>query len=195
MSRTPKPFVLCLAFAFTSAVALSITACSSGDVAVGSTGGALVRRDGGAPTGDGATCSWDDTISSDGTFTPTPNGPYALGDTFPAPDGCNVCQCTAYGISCTEKGCPPADSGGVTCKYHGHEWTPGAKIPLLDGCNTTTCQSDGSLTQTEIACLYVCPPETVIDCEPIVPEERLVKCYGPYHTWIRDNCPGVGFAL
>ena len=92
MSRTSTPFALGLAFA--SAIALSITACSSGDVAVGSTGGALIRRDGGAPTGDGATCSWDDTFSSDGTFTPAPNGPYALGDTFPAPDGCNVCECT-----------------------------------------------------------------------------------------------------
>ena len=33
---------------------------------------------------------------------------YALGESFPAGDGCNACTCTADGASCTERACPDA---------------------------------------------------------------------------------------
>lgn len=36
--------------------------------------------------------------------------PYAIGDVFPAGDGCNSCTCTASGASCTALGCV---DGGV----------------------------------------------------------------------------------
>jgi hypothetical protein len=29
---------------------------------------------------------------------------------------------------------------------------------------------------------------------PVVSDENLAKCYGPYHDWIAKNC-GVTFAL
>ena len=36
---------------------------------------------------------------------------YAIGDTFPAGDGCNSCSCTSEGVACTAIGCPV--DGGV----------------------------------------------------------------------------------
>jgi len=36
---------------------------------------------------------------------------YSDGETFPAGDGCNTCTCTAPGIACTERACPPPDAG------------------------------------------------------------------------------------
>lgn len=103
----------------TSLVAASVVlgACSSGDVAVGSTAQALQKTKKGAPTGNGTTCSWDDAVSIDaasGTTSTAPaaNGPYAIGDTFKSQDDCNDCSCTAQGIACTERACAPAPGGG-----------------------------------------------------------------------------------
>ena len=38
---------------------------------------------------------------------------YKIGETFPAPDGCNTCTCLAEGAACTEIACPPPPDGGV----------------------------------------------------------------------------------
>ncbi len=187
-------------------IAMILPACSSGDVAVGASNSELrKKRDGGA-TGDGKTCSWDETVSSPvhtTTFV-TGNGPYNVGDTFDSPDGCNSCGCTVSGIVCTEKACAPgaSDAGpapdgiapGATCKYAGRDFSPGP-MPSLDNCNNFTCQSDGTIIQTEKACVYACPTEKVIDCMPMVPNERLALCYGVYSQWIGANCPDVVFAL
>lgn len=58
----------------------------------------LVVGCGGAATVDENTCTYDDLT-------------YALGDTFPATDGCNTCTCEDDGaVYCTEIGCL-GDSG------------------------------------------------------------------------------------
>jgi hypothetical protein len=93
-------------------VALPIVACSSGEVPVGTSDQRLLGRSDGGKTGNGQTCSWDDAVSYDAatgkqTVHPSGNGGYNVGDTFPSPDGCNSCSCTADGIACTTKACAP----------------------------------------------------------------------------------------
>ena len=101
------------------AASVVLAACSSGDVAVGSTAQALQKKKDGTPTGNGTTCSWDDTVSSGPstgattTTTASPAGPYALGETFKSSDGCNDCNCTAQGIACTLRACAPAPGDGA----------------------------------------------------------------------------------
>ena len=106
MSRIASCFIL----AATAAAVLSVTACDDGEIAVGRSEQQLKKRKDGTPTGDGRTCSWDDSVSYDAatgkeTRTPAPNGPYSVGDEFKSPDGCNDCSCTADGITCTERAC------------------------------------------------------------------------------------------
>lgn len=187
-----------LVIAAVSAAALApLVACSSGDVPVGSANQELKKKKDGGPTGDGKTCSWDDSVGYDvdsGTTTvvPAPNGPYKVGDTFPSLDGCNQCSCTENGIVCTERACAPAPDAG-TCTYEGHTWKVGDAVPSLDNCNHCGCFADG-IACTAMACSYTCPAEKTIDCMPMVPEERLAECFGPYHDWIAKNC-GVTFGL
>jgi hypothetical protein len=112
MIRSHTLFSLSL-LTFTAAGALAVSACSSGDVAVGSTEQALQTNKNGTPTGNGQTCSWDDAVSHDATTgetttAPAPNGPYKIGDTFKSSDGCNDCSCSAEGILCTLRACAPA---------------------------------------------------------------------------------------
>lgn len=112
MSRTASASVFF--FIIAGATALTVSACSSGDIAVGSSQQtqALKKKKDGAPTGNGSTCSWDDTVSSDGTSTtPSANGAYKVGDTFKSLDACNNCTCTAQGISCTLLDCGPPAGG------------------------------------------------------------------------------------
>src|SRR4051794_38727259 len=94
----------------TSAVVLSIAACSNGVVPVGSSEQALQARKDGHPTGDRNSCSWEGTTAYDvatgnTSSAPAPAGPYDLGDTFKSPDGCNDCNCSADGIMCTVRAC------------------------------------------------------------------------------------------
>ncbi len=184
--------------------ALAASACSSGKVAVGSNGSnsnALKTKDGG-PSGDGTTCSWagiDSPVSHDAatgkpTTTPTQHD---VGDNFPAPDGCNSCTCMPQGIACTQKYCgpPPSQDGGAAavCEYEDHTWHVGDAIPSLDNCNTFTCTESG-LAHTKMACVYTCPTQTEIDCQPIVAEQDLAVCFGEYRTWIVANCPNVNYS-
>ncbi|CAN5908929.1 hypothetical protein BH11MYX4_BH11MYX4_59720 [soil metagenome] len=94
MNRTAYVF-----FVIAGAAALTVSACSSGDIAVGSSTQALQKKKDGTPTGNGSTCSWD---------TPTSSDAKNVGDNFKAPDGCNDCTCTAQGIACTLRDCAPA---------------------------------------------------------------------------------------
>ena len=115
MSRMASSFVL---VASTVAV-LSVAACSAGEIAVGRTDQQLQTRKDGKPTGNGQTCSWDDTVAYEvatgkETTTPAPNGPYNVGDTFPSLDGCNDCSCANEGIMCTRRACA-GDPGGPAC--------------------------------------------------------------------------------
>ncbi len=128
---------------------LSVTACSSGDVAVGANGQALKRTPGGGATGNGRTCSWDDPAGDGGTPAATANAPYKIGDTFKSPDGCNDCSCAAEGIYCTERACAP----GGTCAFDGKTYAAGDRFKSTDGCNTCSCGSDGTVACTEMACV------------------------------------------
>lgn len=179
--------------------AIFLVACTSEDVKVGSSDQKLQKLADGGSTGNGQTCSWDDAVSYDTetgetTYHPSPNGPYQVGDEFPSLDGCNRCTCTEQGIACTEMACNPPGNGGASCEYHGHTWASGTKVPSLDNCNSCFCEN-GDIACTAMGCEYKCPTETFIDCEPIVPEERLALCYGSYHDWIAQNCPGITFGL
>jgi hypothetical protein len=103
---------------FTLATTLSVLACSSGDVAVGTSSQALKKTPGGNPTGDGKTCSWNDSVGYDvatgkTTTTPAKDGEYKVGDSFPSTDGCNQCSCTDQGIACTLIACAPPPGGGA----------------------------------------------------------------------------------
>lgn len=106
MSRIASFFLL----AASATTVLAVAACTGGQVAVGRSDQQLLSRKDGKPTGNGQTCSWDDTVAYDvatgkETRTPAPNGPYVVGDTFPSLDGCNDCTCTKNGIACTARKC------------------------------------------------------------------------------------------
>lgn len=152
MSRTAAILFVTLS----ATTALTISACSSGDVPVGSSSQALKKTPKGNATGNGTTCSWEDTVSYDvatgkETVTPNPNGEYKVGDTFKSSDGCNDCSCTAQGIACTERACDPGPGGG-TCSYDGKTYAAGQSFKSTDGCNSCGCQADGTVACTEIAC-------------------------------------------
>ncbi len=77
--------------------------------------------------------------------------PYQAGESFPEPDGCNVCSCMKDGtIACTDRICP---SG---CEYNGQKYEPGDSFPAGDGCNTCTCLDNGTVACTKIACPVIC---------------------------------------
>ena len=153
MSRTGAIFFVAIA----AATSFAISACSSGDVAVGSTQQDLKKTPNGGATGNGQTCSWDDTVGHDvatgtTTTTPAPNGPYKVGDKFKAQNGCDDCTCTTGGITCLALPCAPPPGGGGTCAYNGKTYAAGESFKSSDGCNNCGCQSDGSIACTELAC-------------------------------------------
>lgn len=151
MSRSV--ILLAAALATTTALSISVSACSGGDVSVGSTEQELKKKKDGGATGNGASCSWDDTVSSDGTTTPAPGGGYEIGDSFKSPDGCNDCSCTAQGIVCTMRACPPGGGGtGGSCVYDGKTYPEGAGFKSTDGCNSCSCGAGGMVACTEMAC-------------------------------------------
>lgn len=109
------------------------------------------------------------------------------GDTKPAGDGCNTCECTDNGLwACTQIGCQPtggsgsASGGGST----GGECTPGDTKPADDGCNTCQCTEDGQWACTLLGCpgtgttggsgwmgndaLEICPPDVPTDAVDIL---------------------------
>jgi hypothetical protein len=70
-----------------------------------------------------------------------------VGETFPAGDGCNTCNCMPDGaVSCTKIKC--ADG----CLVNGQFYEIGESFPAGDGCNTCTCVADGEVACTEIGC-------------------------------------------
>ena len=147
-------------FLLGATVALSVAACSGGQIAVGSTDQQLLSRKDGKPTGDGLTCSWEDTVAYDAatgkeTTTPAPNGPYKVGDTFPSVDGCNDCSCTKQGIMCTVRSCGGGGGG-----------SPGQACPD-DG---KICSDGSTVGRTGPNCEFApCPGENVACTLPFVP--------------------------
>jgi hypothetical protein len=129
-----------------------VTACTSGDVAVGSsTGQALQKTKNGGATGNGSTCSWlSGTDAADSSST----APYEIGDTFKSQDGCNECSCTAAGITCTERACAPDDGGGAACTTEAKQCPDGSYVgrsgpacefaacPVSSACKKTGCSGE-----------------------------------------------------
>jgi hypothetical protein len=91
---------------------------------------------------------------------------YAVGDSFPATDGCNTCSCGANGsVGCTKKACPAPDPKG--CVKGGCSGQVCADEPLVSTCEwrpeyacykTATCerQADGKCGWTKTAALTSC---------------------------------------
>jgi hypothetical protein len=72
---------------------------------------------------------------------------HPVGETFPSPDGCNSCTCSAGGnAACTERGCAPA-----ACTYGGKSYAVGDTFSANDCGNTCTCTDQG-VACTAIAC-------------------------------------------
>lgn len=136
---------------------------------------------------------------------------YSDGQSVPSPDKCNTCGCNAGVVACTAMACAPEDGGNAAgCDYGGKRYAPGDNFSSTDGCNTCLCSSNGSVACTEKACLadagttkdaevdaadggYTCPPAGFVNCGLPVPPEKQELCSGPYHQWIKANCPDVQF--
>lgn len=72
---------------------------------------------------------------------------YEVGESYPAPDGCNTCTCEGEDSTlCTRKGCLDGcrDGGGT---FHER----GTSFPAPDGCNACSCGESG-LACTEEEC-------------------------------------------
>ena len=160
----------------------SMSACSSGDVAVGrteQTSQALQKKTDGSPTCDGHVCSWDGTV-----FAKNANAsdkPYDIGASFPSPDGCNQCTCSAEGILCTIKVCP----------------TP-APCPAL----AKVCSDGSTVSPTGPNCEFpACPPGPptpgpcpafAIDCAKGTHPDPTKDANGcPVPKCVPDACPLV----
>jgi hypothetical protein len=151
------------------ALPVAALACSSGNVAVGTSEQQLVRQNDGDPTGNGKTCSWDDAVSFDArtgqqTVHSGPNGQYNVGDTFKSTDGCNDCTCTVDGIACTRRACAPGDQPG--------------------GCpeDARVCPDGTTLTRSEPNCQFPACPGEVKGCTAeakICPDGTAVGRTGP----------------
>ena len=126
-----------------------VAACSGGDIAVGKNDQALKTQRGGAPTGNGSTCSWagtDDAVSSDGTTSAPARASYAIGDDFKSLDGCNDCTCDARGIMCTLRECSATSPG--------NPGSGGQACPEI----ARICK-DGTTAKSGPACSLVCPED------------------------------------
>src|SRR5262245_52347908 len=117
-------------FLFLGVLPLVVFACGGETVNVGSTSQMeLKKKADGSPTGNGTTCSWDDTVSSDGTTSSSPGGQYKVGDQFASPDGCNSCACTDGGIACTTKACSTPPGGpGQACTEEAKQCPDGSYV-------------------------------------------------------------------
>ncbi|MCG5051737.1 MAG: hypothetical protein KA712_02145 [Myxococcales bacterium] len=120
---------------------------------------AVVPMASGCPSGDGLDPFGPDGCTYEGVA-------YRAGDGFPASDGCNTCSCGADGlVACTLIAClgggggAGGKSGPSGCTSGGKVHAVGESFPSPDGCNTCSCQADGSVACTEKACL---PPGTCV---------------------------------
>jgi hypothetical protein len=196
---------------------ISTSACSGGDIAVGrtdQTSQALQKKSDGTATGDGHVCSWDGTV-----FAKNANAsatPYAVGASFPSPDGCNQCNCSAEGILCTIKVCPtppicpaiakacPGGSGvaptGPNCEF---PECPVPPTPTPCPALAKVCPDGSTVSATGPNCVIPeCPPPPPQPCPAI-----MVECAPGYHPapakdaagcpipqCVPDACPAIAKA-
>jgi hypothetical protein len=203
MSRTALVFV-----ALTVTTSFAAAACSSGDVPVGTSSQALQKKKNGGPTGNGQTCSWDDTVSYDvatgqTTTTPSADGGYKVGDTFKSLDGCNSCTCTAQGITCTELACAPGGGGGggPACTDDAKQCPDGSYVGRTGpACEFAPCGEPKACTEEA----KQCPDGTAVgrtgpNCEfAPCPDGGLIctadafQC--PDGSWVSRTGPNCAFA-
>jgi hypothetical protein len=103
-----------------------------------------------------------------GTSTPPCGHPF--GATFPAGDGCNICEChwiwwaSPGGVACTQKTCsgsqgldalPGSDAAVDGCVYDGKNYPADVYFTSADGCDQCHCRTDGQVTctLTHMGCL------------------------------------------
>jgi hypothetical protein len=166
---------------------VTTTACSSGDVPVGSAHQEIQRRGDGQPTGDGQSCSWEGTTLRLGEgcgAVPTPPGygPYEIGETFPAPDGCNECSCTERGIMCTVRDCA---GDGVACTDDAKECPDGSFVGRVPpSCEFAPCPGEGACTLEA----KLCPDGSSVGRVP--PSCEFAPCPGEEApaTTTKDEC-------
>ncbi|MBX3212095.1 MAG: hypothetical protein KF850_08685 [Labilithrix sp.] len=174
MSRLASLVIIAAA----AASVLSAVACSGGQIAVGRSDQQLLTRKDGTPTGNGQTCSWDDTVTDDGQSTPAPNGTYAVGDNFAAPDGCNDCTCTTQGIMCTVRECGAPEPGacpddakicsdGTVISRSGPDCSFAACPDEPNGCSRDAhiCPDGSTVGRTGPKCEFVCPGDPACDMD------------------------------
>ena len=188
-------FTSLLMFAGLFSSAATLVACS-GEVAVGSNEKQLQVKSDGKPTGDGNTCSWAGTSlrpADDCSSVPTPAGygPYAVGDDFPSPDGCNECSCTERGIMCTVRECGGStmDQESVTCTLEAKICPDGSAVGRQGpDCEFAPCSGEEGeeVDSCAIACTKeakVCPDGSSVgrtgpDCEFAPCPDGEVVCPG-----------------
>lgn len=143
------------------AAAPFVTACSGGTVNVGTQEQELRKKSDGGATGNGQTCSIDDTTQ------------HAIGETFKTPDGCNDCTCTKDGAMCTLRACAPA------CTEEAKQCPDGSYVSRTGpSCEFAPCPGDGAcqldalecpdgtvVGRTGPNCEFVCPPPTACTTE------------------------------
>ena len=98
-----------------------------------------------------AACGNDDADAKPGDTCSYGGEVYQKGDVFCATDGCNSCSCTTQGVGCTLKDCSAADQvpsvcqqGSDTCSYDGKVYQTGDVFCSTDGCNSCSCNPEGT---------------------------------------------------
>ena len=116
---------------------------------------------------------------------------YEPGDSFPAGDDCNTCQCDANGmVACTAAFCPPTDSG--TDAAGGTDASPDGGLGV-DAGGSTQCGMIICDPTTEI-CVESGPigPTSAFDCVAVPPGcegNRTCACVGAtLCTGTFDSC-------
>lgn len=112
---------------------------------------------------------------------------YPDGARFPDTDGCNSCFCESGSVGCTLVDC------AVHCHFGGKIYRPGDTFK--NDCNSCACESDGSISCTEIACAdqctelqqqYVTALKQAKACDP---GQRGQLCTGMASAAIVCGCP------
>lgn len=182
----------------------------------------LVTNADGSATGNGATCTYAGRSAAVGEEFAAPDGcndckcasngamctQRACGSSTSSSSGNSSSGCTPGATRTIPNVECPAASASCTCQTDGTELCVAPAIACAppptpekcpngtkysDGCNQCNCNPEtGEVGCTKKAC--VCPAAgTTFNCQPIVPPERADACSGPYHEWLKKNCPEVKF--
>jgi hypothetical protein len=156
MRRRILTSLLTIAATFQAGALISTSGCSGGEIAVGrtdQTSQALEKKTDGSATGNGQICSWEGTVFAANANASTSS--YAVGASFPSPDGCNTCNCSPEGILCTIEACPTP----TPCPALAKACADGSTVsPTGPNCEFPACPP-GPPTPAPVPC-----PAFAIDC-------------------------------